>query len=205
MGHDSTHIPLYEGNKDPRGHWSICESTSEANQVTSEERQMAQFVGSLRKRELTWYMIYTERTPSASKERIKQQFLSFFKTLDAKHLAAKKLKLETMRDYEKRWKYLLRQIDYVIDEQLLIQLFLVGISQKIRRHISLETFKMYEESLTKALQVEMDEDYPTYPTVDGRIKEQLEIIQKYLRELNLKGQEIRCTKYSTANHTKDNC
>ena len=52
-------------------------------------------------------------------------------------LAAKKLKstvqklVETVRDYDKRWKDLLSRIDYVIDEQLLIQWFLAGISQKI--------------------------------------------------------------------------
>ena len=64
---------------------------------------------------------------------------------------------------------------------------------------------MYEEALTKSLQVEMDEDYPTYPAVNLRIEEQLEIMYKYLRELNLKGQEIWCTKCSTVGHTKDNC
>ena len=69
----------------------------------------------------------------------------------------------------------------------------------------METFKTYEEALTKALQVEMDEDYPTYPAVDIRIEEQLEIMHKYLRELNLEGQEIWCAKFSTADHTKDNC
>ena len=47
-------------------------------------------------------------------------------------------------------------MDYVIDEQLLIQWFLAGLSQKFRRHISLETFKSYEDELTKSLQVEMD-------------------------------------------------
>ena len=62
------------------------------------------------------------------------------------------------------------QLDYVIDEQLLIQWFLVGLSQKIHRHISLETFKTYEDALTKALQVEMDEDIPAYLT-DDRIEE----------------------------------
>ena len=118
---------------------------------------MEQFVGALRKRALTWYMTYTERTPNASKVEIKQQFLSFFKTPYAKHLAANKIRTtiqkptETVRDYEKRWKDLLSQIDYVIDEQLLIQWFRAGLSQNIRRHISLETFKTYEEALTKAL------------------------------------------------------
>ena len=53
---------------------------------------MAQFTDALRKRALTWYTTFTERNPQASKGEIKAQFLSFFKTLDAKHLAAKKLK-----------------------------------------------------------------------------------------------------------------
>ena len=104
------------------------------------------------------------------------QFLSFFKTPDAKHLAAKKPKTtsqklgETIHDYDKRWKDLLIQLDYVIDEQLLIQWFLAGLSQKIRRHISLEIFKSYEDVLTKSLQVKMDEDRPVYST-DHRIEE----------------------------------
>ena len=152
---------------------------------------MAQFIGALRKRELTWYMTFSERTPGATKAKVKAQFLSFFKTPDAKHLAAKKLKTtsqkpgESICDYDKRWKDLLRQLDYVIDEQLLIQWFLVGLSQKIRQHISLETFKTYEDALTKALQVEMDEYFPAYPT-DTRLEEWLEIMQKSLKELNLK-------------------
>ena len=36
MGHGSAHIPLYEGNEDPRRHWFVCESTWEEN----EDRQM---------------------------------------------------------------------------------------------------------------------------------------------------------------------
>ena len=130
---------------------------------------MAQFVGALRKRELTWYMTYTEKTPNATKAEIKQQFLSFFKTLDAKHLAAKKLKTtvqkptESVWDYDKWWKDLLSQLDYYIDEKLLIQWFLAGLVQNIWRYISMDTFKSYEEALTKALQVEMDDDYPAHP------------------------------------------
>ena len=71
-------------------------------------------------------MKFSERTPGATKAEVKAQFLSFFKTPDAKHLAAKKLKTtsqksgETVCDYDKCWKYLLSQLDYVIDEQLLI-------------------------------------------------------------------------------------
>ena len=168
-----------------------------------EDRQMAQFTGALRKRALTWYMKFSEITPRATKAEFKAQFLSFFKNLDVKHLAAKKLKTtsqnprETVCDYDKRWKDLLSQLDYVIDEQLLIQWFFTGLSQKIHRHISLETFKTYEYVLTKSLQVEMDEDIPAYST-DHRLEEQLESIQKSLKELNLKSQDIWCTKCSTA-------
>ena len=90
MGYRSSHIPLYEGNEDPRQNWFICESTWEANQVTDEDKKMAQFVGGLRKRALTWYMTFFERTLRATKAEVKAQFLSFFKTPDAKHMAAKK-------------------------------------------------------------------------------------------------------------------
>ena len=110
MGHGSAHIPLYEGDEDPRRHWLVCESTWEANQVTDEDRQMAQFTGALRKMELTWYMTFSKRTLQETKAEVKVQFLSFFKTLDVKHLAAKKLKTtsqnlgETIHDYDKCWK-----------------------------------------------------------------------------------------------------
>ena len=71
-------------------------------------------------------MTFSERTPRATKAEVKMQFLAFFKIPDAKHLAAKKLKTtsqkpgEIVRDYDKCWKDLLSQLDYVIDEQLLI-------------------------------------------------------------------------------------
>ena len=154
--------------------------------MKDEDRQMAQFAGALQKRALTWYMTFSERQPREMKAEIKAQFLSFFKTPDAKHLEAKKLKTtqqkpgKTIRDYDKHWKDLLSQLDYVIDEQLLIQWFLAGLSQKVHQHISLEKFNTYEDALTKALQVEMDEDIPAY-LKDHRLEEQLENVQKSLK------------------------
>ena len=121
-------------------------------------------------------MNYIKRIPQAYKADIKEQFLSFFKTPDAKHMAAKKLKttsqkpMESVWEYDKWWKDLLIQLNYVIDEQILIQWFLVGLSQKIQWHIILETFKTYEDTLTKALQVEMDEDFPACP-IDTKLEE----------------------------------
>ena len=61
---------------------------------------MVQFVSALRKMALTWYMTYIERTPQASKAEIKAQFLSLFKTLDVKHLAAKKMKTSSQKPAE---------------------------------------------------------------------------------------------------------
>ena len=61
---------------------------------------------------------------------------------------------------------------------------------------------MYEYALTKALQVEMDEGFPTYP-MDTRLEEQLKIMQKSLKEMNLKNQDVWCTKCSTVRHSKD--
>ena len=48
---------------------------------------------------------------------------------------------------------------------------------------------MYEYALTKSLQVDMDEDFPAYPT-NTRLEEQLKIMQKSLKELNLKNQDV---------------
>ena len=50
---------------------------------------MAQLIGALWKRALTWSMTYIERNTQASKADIKAQFLSFFKTPNAKHMEAK--------------------------------------------------------------------------------------------------------------------
>ena len=58
-------------------------------------------------------MTYIEKTPNAAKSQIKKQFMSFFKTPNAEHLAAKKLNttaqksIETVREYDKIFKYLL--------------------------------------------------------------------------------------------------
>ena len=43
-------------------------------------------------------------------------------------------------------------------------------------HIWLDKFNTYEDALTKALQIEIDEDYPINP-VNRRIEEQLESMQ----------------------------
>ena len=99
---------------------------------------------------------------------------------------------DSVQEYDKRWKDLLSQLDYVIDEKILIQWFLAGLSHKIQWHISLETFKTYEDALSKAMQLEMDEYFPAYP-VDTKLNERLEIMQKYLKEMNLKNQDIWCT------------
>ena len=130
-----------------------------------------------------------------TKSQIKKQFMSFFKTKDVEHLASKKLKTtgqkptKRVQEYDKIFKDLLSQLEYKIDEQLLIQWFVAGLLQKTRMHIRLDNFNTYANALTKALQIEMDEDYLVNP-VDRRLEEQLEIMQKSIMEISLKGHEV---------------
>ena len=59
--------------------------------VTDDDKKIAQFVGALRKRALTWYMNFTENQ-AGTKDKIKKNFSSFFETEYVAHLAAQKLK-----------------------------------------------------------------------------------------------------------------
>ena len=100
MVHVTSHIPPFEGDEDPKHHWFVCESIWETNAITNEDHKMTQFVGALQKRALTWYMNYIEKMPNATKGYIKQQFMSFFKTPNAKYIAATKLKTTTHKPTE---------------------------------------------------------------------------------------------------------
>ena len=71
-------------------------------------------------------------------------------------------------------------------------------------HIRLDNFNTYEDTLTKALQVEMGEEYRV-SLVDSYIEEQLEIMQNSIQEISLKGNEFWCMRCSTARHTKYYC
>jgi hypothetical protein len=81
-------------------------------------------------------MNYTENQ-TRSKEEIKNSFLTFFKIQDITHLAAQKLKEikqrpgELVREYDKRFKYLLSQIPMTIDQNLLVQWYVVGLLPRI--------------------------------------------------------------------------
>lgn len=54
--HHSFHIPIYKGDDDLGIHWFICKIMWDAINVTDDDEKIAQFVVSLRKRALTWYM-----------------------------------------------------------------------------------------------------------------------------------------------------
>ena len=77
--HHLVHIPTYEGEEDPRQHWFICKRMWDAVDVTNDDKKIAQFVGALRKRDLTSYMNFTENQ-ARTKYEIKINFLAFFKT-----------------------------------------------------------------------------------------------------------------------------
>lgn len=112
------HIPTFEGDDDPRHHWFIYETIWEATNITNEKKQITQFVRYLRKRALTWYMNFNENQ-SKSKNEIKQNFPTFFRTQDVKHLLAQKLKdirqmlRESVQEYDKIFKDLLSKISTI--------------------------------------------------------------------------------------------
>lgn len=54
------HLPIYEGDEDPIWHWFICETIWDVANIVDENKQLAQFIGALRKRALNWYMNFNE-------------------------------------------------------------------------------------------------------------------------------------------------
>ena len=161
--HHSIHIPIYEGEEDPRRHWFVRERMWDTTEVTDENRQIAQFVGASRKRALTWYMNFTE-SQNRSKAEIKASFLAFFKSEDVAHLATQKLKDikqrlgESVREYDKRFKDLLSQILANINTNLLVQWYVVGLLHHVRAPLRMHDITSLEEDFKKAQQTESDID-----------------------------------------------
>ena len=61
MAHDHIpHIPIYDCDKYRECHWFICETIWDAFNVTNEDKQIVEFIGTLRKRALTWYLNFTK-------------------------------------------------------------------------------------------------------------------------------------------------
>jgi hypothetical protein len=187
--HHSVHIPIYEGEEDPRQHWFICERMWDAADITDENRQIAQFAGALRKRVLTWYMNFTE-SQNRSKAEIKASFLALFKTEDAAHLATQKHKDikqrpgESVREYNKRFKDLLSQIPANIDTNLLVQWYVVGLLHHVRAPLRMHDIMSLEEAFKKEQQMESDIDV-AIPSEKGRLEDKIEMLSKTMRELTM--------------------
>jgi len=58
MSHN--HISIYKGDEDCKRHWFVSEKFWDALDITDESKKMAQFVGALRKRDLTWFIFFTK-------------------------------------------------------------------------------------------------------------------------------------------------
>ena len=127
--------------------------------VTDDDKKIAQFVGALRKRALTWYMNFTENQVK-SKDDIKANFLAFFKIEDIVHLATQKLKDikqvsgELVHEYEKRFKDLLIHISSNIDVNLLVQWYITDLLHHVRAPLRMNGIKTLEEAFKKAQQME---------------------------------------------------
>ena len=131
--------------------------------IMDENRQIAQFAGTLRKRALTWYMNFME-SQNRSKAEIKANFLVFLKMEDVTHLAAQKQKDikqrpgESVKEYDKRFKDLLSQISANIDANLLVQWYVAGLLHHVRAPLRMHDITSLEEAFKKAQQMEFDVD-----------------------------------------------
>jgi len=149
------HIPIYEGEEDPKCHLFKCEKFWDAIDITDEDKQMFQFRVALCHRALTWFMNYM-KNQTHSKEEIKKIFLTFFKIQNITHMAAQKLKEikqrpgEPIREYDKRFKDLLSQISMTIDQNLLVQWYVVGLLPRIHSPLPLYEITSCEDALQKA-------------------------------------------------------
>ena len=126
----------------------------DASDITDEDKQITQFMGPLIKRVLTWYMNFT-KSQNRSKAEIKESFLAFKKKKDVTHLAAQKLKEikqrpgESVREYDKRFKDLLSQISTIIDVNLLVQWYVVGLLHHVRAPLRMHDITSLEEAFKK--------------------------------------------------------
>ena len=100
-------------------------------------------------------MNFTENQ-ARTKDEIKTNFLDFFKIEDVTYLATRKLKdikqipRETVREYNKRVKYLLSQIPYNIDSNLLVQWYVAALLHHVRAPLRMHDIKTLEEAFKKA-------------------------------------------------------
>lgn len=85
------HMHVYGGDEDLKLHWFICEKSWDVANMTNEDKQMAQFDTSIRANALTWLMNFTKNKIWLKAE-INNNFLTFFKSQDIRHLATHKLK-----------------------------------------------------------------------------------------------------------------
>lgn len=97
-----------------------------------------------------------------------------------------------MSKYDKRFKDILSQIMYTIDEKLLLQWFITGLIHKIRAPLSMHEFLTCEYDLKKSQQVESNDDFHT-SSIDQRIEENLEMMQKTIQGLYLRNSNMWCT------------
>ena len=119
--------------------------------MTDDDKKIAQFPSALRKRAFTWYMNFT-KNKARTKDETKTNYLAFFKIEDVAHLAAQKLKdiKQIAGEIVREYKYLLNQIPYNIDSNLLVQWYVAGLLHHVRAPLRMHDNKTLEESLKKA-------------------------------------------------------
>ena len=154
-------------------------------------------------------MNFTENQ-ERSKDEIKTYFLAFFKKQDVAHLAAQKFKDikqilgYIVHKYDKRFKDLLSQISYNIDNNLLVQWYVSRLLHHVRDPLIMHDIKNLEEAFKKAQQMESYIDVST-PTKKCRLEEKIEMLHKTIRDLSLQKDNLWCYNCQEEGHLKDTC
>jgi hypothetical protein len=146
-----------------------------------------------------------------SKAEINNSFLTLFKIKDITHLVAQNLKeikqrpSELVREYDKRFKYLPSQIPTTIDQNLLVQWYVVGLLPRIYSPLRLYEITNYEYALHKAQRVKSYDDVSSISSTMERLEEKIEHLQQTIKNLSIQRIEVWCTTCTGERHTKDNC
>ena len=152
--HHWIHIEIYRGHDDPKRHCFIYERMWEVTDMTNNDKKIAQFVGALKKKALTWYMNFIQNHPRKNDEtrmfypssKMKMWHISLLNKLKE----IKQTPRETIQEYNKRFKDLLNQIPYTIDVNLLVQSYVTGLQHHVRSPLIMHEIKTLEEALEKA-------------------------------------------------------
>lgn len=111
-----------------------------------------------------------------------------------------------VRECDKIYKDLLIQIMYVIDENILVQCYVVGLLQNIYGPLRMHEVKNCEEALKLAQRIETDDKgQSTNSSTRNKLEEKIAHLKILIIPLSFQKNNLWCIYYRTKGHTKEKC